>query len=253
MKLQTKLIIFSVVFLMLQAVATAEPDAPEISETYNAIEIQPRTSNFDPLTYTLGPDDAIEISVMRHPEFSGTYPVNQEGKIQYKFVGDMEVNGLTKAELEQRIRDVLSTYVKNPEVNVTVTEYRSKYFYVLGEVGTPGKYYMRSETMSVREAVFEAGLPTTAAAMRKCRLISPSFRGNGKVRSVDLYAILYGGNLKKNINMHPGDVLYVPSTVMAKLIRVINPVTTTVGLAASAPDSASTGRTATETLRGKPY
>ena len=253
MKLQTKLIIFSVVFLMLQAVATAEPDAPEISETYNAIEIQPRTSNFDPLTYTLGPDDAIEISVMRHPEFSGTYPVNQEGKIQYKFVGDMEVNGLTKAELEQRIRDVLSTYVKNPEVNVTVTEYRSKYFYVLGEVGTPGKYYMRSETMSVREAVFEAGLPTVSAAMRKCRLISPSFRGDGKVRSVDLYAILYGGNLKKNINMHPGDVLYVPSTVMAKLIRVINPVTTTVGLAASAPDSASTGRTATETLRGKPY
>lgn len=253
MKLQTKLIIFSVVFLMLQAVATAEPDAPEISETYNAVEIQPRTSNFDPLTYTLGPDDAIEISVMRHPEFSGTYPVNQEGKIQYKFVGDMEVNGLTKAELEQRIRDVLSTYVKNPEVNVTVTEYRSKYFYVLGEVGTPGKYYMRSETMSVREAVFEAGLPTTAAAMRKCRLISPSFRGNGKVRSVDLYAILYGGNLKKNINMHPGDVLYVPSTVMAKIIRVVNPVTTTVGLAASAPDSASTGRTATETLRGKPY
>jgi len=253
MKLQTKLIVFSAIFLMLQAVATAEPDAPEISETYNAVEIQPRTSNFDPLTYTLGPDDAIEISVMRHPEFSGTYPVNQEGKIQYKFVGDMEVNGLTKAELEQRIRDVLSTYVKNPEVNVTVTEYRSKYFYVLGEVGTPGKYYMRSETMSVREAVFEAGLPTTAAAMRKCRLISPSFRGNGKVRSVDLYAILYGGNLKKNINMHPGDVLYVPSTVMAKLIRVINPVTTTVGLAASAPDSASTGRTATETLRGKPY
>jgi polysaccharide export outer membrane protein len=253
MKLQTKLIIFSVVFLMLQAVATAEPDAPEISETYNAVEIQPRTSNFDPLTYTLGPDDAIEISVMRHPEFSGTYPVNQEGKIQYKFVGDMEVNGLTKAELEQRIRDVLSTYVKNPEVNVTVTEYRSKYFYVLGEVGTPGKYYMRSETMSVREAVFEAGLPTTAAAMRKCRLISPSFRGNGKVKSVDLYSILYGGNLKKNINMHPGDVLYVPSTVMAKIIRVVNPVTTTVGLAASAPDSASTGRTATETLRGKPY
>jgi polysaccharide export outer membrane protein len=253
MKLQTKLIVFSAIFLMLQAVATAEPDLPEITQTLNAVEIQPRTSNFDPLTYTLGPDDAIEISVMRHPEFSGTYPINQEGKIQYKFVGDMEVNGLTKAELEQRIRDVLSTYVKNPEVNITVTDYRSKYFYVLGEVGTPGKYYMRSETMSVREAVFEAGLPTVSAAMRKCRLISPSFRGNGKVRGVDLYAILYGGNLKKNINMHPGDVLYVPSTVMAKLIRVINPVTTTVGLAASGPDSASTGRTATGTLRGKPY
>jgi polysaccharide export outer membrane protein len=265
MKLQDKLIVSSVVFLMLQTLAIAEPDAPTVTETPDAIEIQlpeakpaasatspAKASQFDPMTYTLGPDDAIDIAVMRHPEFSGVYPVNQEGKMQYKFVGDMDVNGLTKAELEQRIRDVLSTYVKNPEVNVTVMEYRSKYFYVLGEVGAPGKYYMRSETMPVREAVFEAGLPTVSAAMRKCRLISPSFRGDGKVRSVDLYAILYGGNLKKNINMRPGDVLYVPSTIMAKVIRVINPVASTVGIASSGPTNASSTKTAMDTLSGRP-
>ena len=207
---------------------------------------------FDPLKYTLGPDDAVDIQVMRHPEFSGVYPVNQEGKIQYKFVGDMEVVGLTKAQLEQRLRDVLSAYVKEPEVSVTVTDYRSKYFYVLGEVGAPGKYYMRAETIPVREAVFEAGLPTVSAAMRKCRLITPSYKGNPRVRSVDLYSILYGGHLKRNINMVPGDVLYVPATVMAKVIRVINPVTTTVGLAGTSADNASTGKTAVQTLKTRP-
>jgi len=49
---------------------------------------------FDPTKYTLGPDDKIEIAIQRHPEFSGVYPVNLEGKIQYKFVGDIEVSGL---------------------------------------------------------------------------------------------------------------------------------------------------------------
>ena len=60
-------------------------------------------------------------------------------------------------------------------------------------------------------------------------------------------------NLKKNISIKPGDILYVPSTVMAKIINVINPVASTVGLASAGPDSAATGKTATETVRGKPY
>ena len=49
-------------------------------------------------------------------------------------------------------------------------------------------------------------------------------------------------NLKYDIDMHPGDVLYVPATVMAKVIRVINPVASTVGIA-------SGGSTDTATLR----
>lgn len=232
--------------------------SPYLCSTVNAQEAsrtepqQPTATAFDPLKYTLGPDDAVEINVMRHPEFSGVYPINQEGKLQYKFVGDIDVSGMTKQQLEQRIREALSTYVNSPQVDVTITNYRSKVFYMLGEVGAPGKYYMRAEAITIREALCEAGLPTLAAAMRKCRLITPSVKGKPRVRKVDVYSILYGGNLKKNINLHPGDVLYVPSTVMAKVIRVINPITSTVGLAAGAPSSAAEGRTAVETLRTRP-
>jgi len=263
MKAKVKLIVFIITLSMFQSAASA--DQQQVVKAPDPSDAQPvkgqiattatsktNLSGFDPLKYTLGPDDAVEISVMRHPEFSGVYPINQEGKLQYKFVGDLDVNGLTKHQLEQKLKEVLSTYVNSPEVNVTVTDYRSKVIYVLGEVGTPGKYYMRAESIPVREAVFEAGLPTVSAAMRKCRLISPSLRGNPRVRSVDLYAVLYGGNLRKNINMHPGDVLYVPSTIMAKVIRVINPVASTVGLAASPANDASSSKTAVQTLSGRP-
>jgi len=163
-------------------------------------------------------------------------------------VGDVEVTGLNKKELEEKVKNLISEYVINPEVSVTILECKSKIIYVLGEVGQPGKYYMRSESIPVREAVVQAGLPTLAAAMRRCRLITPNEDGDGKYKSVDLYSILYGGNLKKNISMYPGDVLYVPATVMAKIIRVINPVTSAVGVAASGPEGISTGKSATTNL-----
>ncbi|MFH1458689.1 MAG: polysaccharide biosynthesis/export family protein [Candidatus Omnitrophota bacterium] len=254
------------VFFMLQAVYLLAQDegglakSPELGQvsgqTFVAQEnTQPEVSrpvSFDPLTYTLGPDDVVQIDVMRHSEFSGVYPIDQEGKLQYKFVGDMDVNGMTKKQLEARIKGAVSVYLNSPEVNVTVLEYRSKFIYVLGEVGAPGKYYMRAESIPIREAVFEAGLPTTAAAMRKCRIITPTAKGKPKIKYVNLYEILYGGDLKRNISMKPGDVLYVPATVMAKIIRIISPGASVVGVAASGPEGAATGKTAAQTLSGRP-
>jgi polysaccharide export outer membrane protein len=199
---------------------------------------------FDPLNYTLGPEDAVEITVMRHPEFSGIFPVNLEGKIQFKFAGDVDVTGLTKRQLEDKIKQAISTYVINPQVNVTVLEYNSKVIYVLGEVAAPGKYNMKSDSITVREAVVNAGLPTLAAAMRKCRIVTPDKGGRAKVRAVDIYSVLYGGNLRLNYEMHAGDVLYVPSTIMAKVIRVINPVTSTVGLSTQSATDTSDARNA---------
>jgi len=188
-------------------------------------------SNFDPLTYTLGPDDIVEITVMDRPDFSGTYPVSLEGKIQYKFVGDMDVRGMTKAQLEEKIAKVISVYITSPEVNVTIKEFKSKAFFVLGEVGAPGKYFMRAGNITVSEAVVMAGLPTVEAAMRKTTIITPGLKG-AITRKVNLYNLLYLGDLKENLLLNPGDYLFVPSTVLAKVIRIVSPVTTTIGLAA---------------------
>jgi hypothetical protein len=110
---------------------------------------------------------------------------------------------------------------------------------------------MRSESIPVREAVVEAGLPTVAAAMRKCRLITPSKNGEVITKKVDLYAVLYGGNLKKNLEMHPGDFLYVPSTVMTKAFRVIAPITEPVTSAAEAQTGVNTLNTLPATTGSK--
>jgi polysaccharide export outer membrane protein len=248
------------------------PERPDLETGFSTPEVdaasaivpslQSTTTNLDaariaagqivPFNYSLGPDDSIEITVMRHPEFSGVFLVNQDGIVQYKFVGDLQVMGMTKAQVEAKLKELLSKYIISPEVNVTVLAYRSKVFYVLGEVRAPGKYYMRAESIPVREALFEAGLPTSSAAMRKCRIITPRADGKAIKKKIDVYALLYKGDLRKNVVLRPGDVLYVPATVMAKILRIINPVASTVGVAASGPESASSGKSAVDTLQGRP-
>jgi len=194
--------------------------------------IKENKGDFDALRYTLGPDDIVDINVLNHPEFSGLYPISLEGKVQFKFVGDINVTGMTKGELEEKIRKIIAVYVAAPEVSVTITEFKSKAIYVIGEVLNPGKYYMRSDSITVTEAVVLAGFPTTAAAMRKTQIITPGVNGS-TIRKVNLYALLYQGNLNENLVLEPGDYLYVPSTIMAKLIRIILPVSNTVNNVAS--------------------
>jgi uncharacterized RmlC-like cupin family protein len=87
-----------------------------------------------------------------------------------------------------------------------------------------------------------------SAAMRKCRIITPDKNGQVKIKPVDVYSVLYGGNLQYNYEMHAGDVLYVPCTVMAKLIRIINPVTATVSGMAAGPTGASDSKSAIANL-----
>ena len=223
-----------------------ESETKGVVETPNTVDIileelpavQPsNTPMTEAVKYTLGPDDVIAIDVRRHPEFSGQYTINSEGKIEYKYVGDVIVSGLTKTEVKERLTQILSEYIIEPEVDVQIVAYLSKVFYVVGEVGRPGKFYMRGDTTTVREALVDAALPTYSASTKKCRLITPNNTGKENYVEVNIYKLLYEGDLSCNLEMHPGDVLYVPATAIAKFIRVISPVTSAVGQTAGAAAS----------------
>ena len=181
----------------------------------------------EPLTYTLGPDDVVEITVRKHPEFSGAYVIGRDGKIQYRFVGDIPIGGLTKGQLADRIKELIAQFVIEPEVEVIILEFRSKVVYVVGEVGGPGRYFLRAENVPLREVLFEAGLPTLAAAMRRAMIIhAPEEKTprKPKVDNVNVYALIYLGDMTRNVPIRAGDILYVPSTVFYKATRILNPM-----------------------------
>lgn len=185
--------------------------------------------------YTLGETDVINISVMRHPEVSGDYVLNMEGKIQYEFVGDIKLSGLIKDEASEVPTEQLSEYIVDPDVTIEIIGYNSKVVYIVGEVGRPGKVYMRGDTIIVREALVQAGLSLLTGVTKRSRLITPAEdKKTRETENVNVYALIYEGDLSENKVMKPGDVLFVPPTFLTKTIRTLRPVAAPIGTATGA-------------------
>ncbi len=89
--------------------------------------------------YQLGSGDKINISVFGENDLSIEVRLPDVGTINYPFLGEVKLVGLTAAEVEQLIYTGLKgDYLINPSVSVTITEYRP--FFIDGEVKRPGGY-----------------------------------------------------------------------------------------------------------------
>ena len=172
-------------------------------------------------TYTLGKGDVVEITVREQEEFSGQFVIGPDGNIQYTFVGDVKAEGLDKNQLKDEITKKLEKFIKIPEVSVIIVAYRSKFIYMLGEVGRPGKYPMSGDAIKLRDAIVASGLPTRDAALRRVWVIKPSHAEKPIAKKVDIYKLLYKGDLKQDVVLEPGDLVVVSSTVPSEINRAL--------------------------------
>lgn len=188
--------------------------------------------------YTLGKDDLIAINVRRHPEFSGEFPIGANGKIQFPFIGDLSLQGLTKKEASAKLTSILGIYVESPEVDVTIVQFNSKVVYMVGMVARPGRYPMKAEFMPLRDAVIDAGLPReNIASLRRAVIIRPIEGQKPVVKKVNLLNLLYAGDLKVNYDLKSGDIVYLPSTALYKISTVLSQITSPLYEGTSAYDN----------------
>ena len=183
--------------------------------------------------YTLGRDDIIQIDVRNQPEFSGAFAIGFDGKIQYNDMGDIPIAGMTKYEVQQVLEKLLQTYIRVPDVNVMILAYNSKVVYVIGEVNNPGKFIMRGDAIKLREAILAAGLPTHDAALSRIHVIKPDLN-DPRIRVINMKRILYNGKLKDDVDLYPGEIVVVPSTVLSKINDFLGTLLSPITRAASA-------------------
>jgi polysaccharide export outer membrane protein len=164
----------------------------------------------------LGPDDVLQIITRNHDEFSGKFIVDPYGKILIPTIGEIKAEDLTREKFTDVLREEISKYVQDPNVMVSIMQYRSKVVYILGEVRSPGKYPVEGDSIALRDAIAAAGFPTGLAATWRVYIIKPrTVRPTFKI--VNLYKILYRGKMKNNVTLTPGDIVYVPATMLGKL------------------------------------
>lgn len=93
-------------------------------------------------SYTLHPNDVISVSVFREPEVSlNSIPVSGTGEISVPLIGPIQVAGMTTAQLETRLEEMLNQrYLRDPDVTVNIIQYGSHLVTIEGSVTAPGVY-----------------------------------------------------------------------------------------------------------------
>jgi polysaccharide export outer membrane protein len=174
--------------------------------------------------YRLGPEDELQIQVWGHDDLTRKVRVGLNGTISFPFIGEIRAKGLSVQELQRELENKLGPkYIIDPQVSITVTEYKSQKFFVVGNVNNPGTYPL-TKPIKVVEAISLAGGVATGGkgggavailvrAKPGQKLDQPRLPDRtpaGEKIKVSLAAAL-AGDPRNNIDIKNGDTIYVPA------------------------------------------
>jgi polysaccharide export outer membrane protein len=83
-----------------------------------------------------------------------TYLIDKEGNIDFPVLGLLKLAGLTKIAAVEKIKVELKKYINSPIVNLRIMNFKVS---VMGEVAKPGMYELKTERVTLPEALTNAG------------------------------------------------------------------------------------------------
>jgi len=134
--------------------AAGAPTEPSASAQTPTASATPAPAEGD---YEVGAGDVLEINVFGNDDLSRVPTIQTNGAISFPLLGEVQVAGLTVAEVKRKITNLLEKdYLKNPQVEVKVKDYESQFVSVVGEVNSPGRKPIRGR-MRLLDALLESG------------------------------------------------------------------------------------------------
>jgi polysaccharide biosynthesis/export protein len=165
-------------------------------------------SDVDLLTYRVGPEDLLEISVWREDTLKKEALVRPDGGISYPLVGEVHAAGETVSEISAEIAKRLQKFIPEPVVSVAILKAGSQRIYVIGKVNKPGDFPV-GRYVDVLQALTMAGGLTLFADSDGIRVM----RREGERQVVlpfEYDRVVHGQKLEQNIQLRAGDVVVVP-------------------------------------------
>jgi len=165
--------------------------------------------------YRIGVDDQISINVWKNTELSLSMPVRPDGKISMPLIGDVVAGGRTPEEVAGDIRERLSTFIRDPNVTIILTDLRSHEYIsrirITGAVTTPSSIPYR-QGITVLDAVLASGGINDFASANNTKIYRKD-AASTHVIDVKLSDILNKGQLDTNVLLLPGDIVTVPESM----------------------------------------
>lgn len=189
------------------------PQAPAPAQQPSAIPVLPGAA--EDVTYEIGPDDTLSITIFGEPDLEKLYKVQADGMIAFPFINNVRVSGLTVRGVEAEIRSrlVAMKFYENPQVVVEVTGFRSQVVSVRGSVANPGELTLDAREMTLSRALARAGISPLAGSYIEIRRPKRTTAGAveydvQRVERADL------DNLRVDPRLKTGDDIFVPKAAV---------------------------------------
>jgi len=163
--------------------------------------------NMVPVTpdYVVGPGDELLIQTWGQVTLNSRFTVDRSGSIYIPQVGTLHVSGLKFEQVQDYLKTQMGRVFRNFDLNVNMGQLRSIQVFVVGQARRPGSYTISSLSTLVT-AIFTTGGPAPQGSMRHIQLK----RAGKVIVDFDLYDLLEHGDKTNDVQLLPGDVIYIP-------------------------------------------
>jgi polysaccharide biosynthesis/export protein len=196
------------------AISSAKPQGNSLASA----DSSPATPGFEKRNprYQVRKGDSFDLDFELSPEFNQTVAVQPDGYVSLKGVGSMFVEGQTVPELTETVKAAYAKTLHDPVITISLKNFEMPYFIASGQVAKPGKYDLRSD-LTVTEAVAIAGGFNDKAKHSQVVLFRPVPGGGYEAKLLNVKKLLATRNLAEDVQLQPGDMLYVPQNALSKI------------------------------------
>jgi polysaccharide export outer membrane protein len=169
--------------------------------------------------YQVMRDDVLSVSFPLAPELDQKITVQPDGYITMQNIGSLYIQRMTVPEIVEALKTAYAKVLHDPIIDVDLIDFQKPYFMVSGQVGKPGQYDLRHDT-TVAEAIAVAGgfLPTAKTQVFVYHRISSGWM---EVKKLSLKDLLNGKNVNEDIQMQPGDMVFVPEKFITNFRKYV--------------------------------
>lgn len=183
--------------------------------------------------YVIGPGDQLVLRAIDIEEINEKpLIVNGRGFVKLPLAGRIRAEGLTPRQLERELMERLKEFVRDPDVVVSVAEYRSQPVSVLGAVASPGVHQLQGRKTLFEILSMAGGLRQDAGNSIKITRrkqwgsiplpnAADDSTGQFSVAQVSVKSVMEARHPEENILICPNDVISVPKAEMVYVIGAV--------------------------------
>lgn len=198
--------------------------------------------NYSPESYKVGPGDKLFIYVYGETErLSASLArgaainpifekiVRDDGTIFYPNAGIIDVSGKTVEEIRQNLTVNLCDVLNNPQVDVSVSEFKSQKVIVSGSFQKVGTYPVTSVPMTLSEIIANANPFGEKGLKPNGDLTSVKFTRDGITYDIDFEYLARSSQIQNYIYLKGGDVIHLPDNSLSQ-VHVLGEATNPISI-----------------------